>query len=134
MQLTNVISLAKEKQGFTSDRALAAAMGVSDVAVLRWRRHESVPKSTHAYQIAILAEIEPDIFVAAMLEMGADCRSTKRLFQRIKETLAAAAGVIPALGAAIIHQGIMLQQCILCKIGKESTAANITHLGDDIPK
>lgn len=89
MNIADVVQKAKEKQGLTSDMALGKLLKKSDVTILYWRKGRAIPKMDAAYDLAILAGIDPADFIADCLILAEQRPKVQQTLKRFKTALAA---------------------------------------------
>ena len=114
--INDYIDLARKKHSLKSDRRLSAALGLSEVAVQRWRAGVSIPSDDTMVKLADMAGISKE---QALLELSywradGEAKSTyKMLLKRLVPTAACLAFILgsttsPALSdntAKMSHQG-----------------------------
>jgi len=97
MNAQQLVELAMQKSGKTSQHQMAAALGVSHVAVGKWMRGENCPTFEQAAELAVLAGLPPVRTAAEVRQHSIDGRKHSAL---LKKMAALAAGVV--LAASVI--------------------------------
>lgn len=109
--LSEIMDLAKERQGLDSDRKLAKKIGVASPATFRWRKNHTWPNDDHMEQLAQMAGLDAELCLIE-LQIWKNEGHAKAAWVHIAERLAAAAAVIfglvflsPTDASAMVHLG-----------------------------
>lgn len=110
MKILELIDLAKETSGSSSDRELAKKLGWSHTTLHHWRSGRSQPSEEHAHDLATFAGVDPAPYV-----LDAIARRTKNAGLRSTlKRLSAALGLLLLPFLTLSTKGVYM--CILCKI------------------
>lgn len=91
--INEIIDLARDSGGFSSDRKLAAHMNISSPTIVRWRKNHAWPTDDHMEALAELAGLDP-VSCVVELAIWKNEGHAKALWVTIAERLSAAAAAI----------------------------------------
>lgn len=83
MDAQQLVSLAMEKTGKTSQQQLASTLGVSHVAVGKWLRGETCPTFEQAAELALLANLPPVKTAAEVRQHSIDGKRHSKLLKHM---------------------------------------------------
>ena len=89
MHAPELVKLAMEKTGKTSQHQIAEVLGVSHVAVGKWLRGENCPTFEQAAELAVLAGLPPVSTAAEVRQHSKDGANHKALLRRMAQMAAA---------------------------------------------
>jgi predicted transcriptional regulator len=89
MHAPELVKLAMEKTGKTSQHQIAEVLGVSHVAVGKWLRGENCPTFEQAAELALLAGLPPVSTAAEVRQHSKDGANHKALLRRMAQIAAA---------------------------------------------
>ena len=83
MKLTEMLDMARERAGISSDTRLAAAVGVHQTAVVQWRRGTATPTPSKLVRLAELAGVSPAVALLHRASWQADDQASRDVMSRI---------------------------------------------------
>lgn len=87
MNLDAYLDEAKRRQGITSERALARALGISAPSLIQWRSGIASPRPALMVRIAEMAGMPPELAMMDRLAWQADDAASRDIVARMRAAL-----------------------------------------------
>jgi len=85
MNIPQIIEQAKSINKLTSDLALGEMIGVSDVAIIKWKQEKAYPTTANAYKLAKLSNTPPEKLILHIMMMKAKDDDLRESIQQLQK-------------------------------------------------
>lgn len=107
LTVADVLDRARDLHGLKSDYALCKALNCSTQLVANWRHGRTLPDEKSCHALAVLAQVDPFVFIAQMNAQRAKTTEARSIWEAMAERLQmAATGLAAAIFAVAVAMGI----------------------------